>query len=544
MPACTTCQKQFEIRDKDREFYKRFDAPDPEMCPECRLQHKLNFRNERTLYKRTSSLSNQSIVSIYHDQSKYPVYSQQEWWSDKWDGLTYGQDPDFTRPFFEQFQELLQKVPRIALFNVNPTNSDYCQQAYNNKDCYLSVVVKDCEDCMYISHSNSVKDSFDSSFLHHCELSYECLDSEKLYACIGCQSCQNSSNLTHCYDCIGCHDCIGCSGLRNKRYYIMNERHTKEQYEEKMKMLGLNKFSKFLNCKHYFLDLAKKLPHRASRNLNTDNSTGNYLINCKDCALCYDSFELQDCGYCTWIFNSHDCMDVYGMGYSEWVYEGLGVEKLNNCAFNTFVSDSNDIFYSDCCFYSNNLFGCAGLRNKKYCILNKEYSKEEYESLRAKIIEHMKKTGQWGKFFPVALSPFAYNETAANYRFPLTKEEALAKKFTWKEADQRDYLKQSYQIADDVKETDPNICNETLACADCGKNYKIQPKELTYYKRMNVPAPRKCLDCRFMDRFHLRNPRKLHDRKCEKCAKDMKSTYAPDRPEKIYCEACYSEILT
>jgi len=31
----------------------------------------------------------------------------------------------------------------------------------------------------------------------------------------------------------------------------------------------------------------------------------------------------------------------------------------------------------------------------KYCILNKQYSKEEYEELVPKIIEHMQKTGEW-----------------------------------------------------------------------------------------------------------------------------------------------------
>lgn len=543
MANCTTCSKAFEIRDWDREFYKKFDAPDPEMCPECRLQHKLCFRNERTLYKRTSSLSGENIISIYSPEAKHPVYTQKEWWSDKWDGLTYGQDFEFNRPFFEQFQELLWKVPRIALFNVNPTNSDFCQQAYDNKNCYLCMVIEKCEDCMYISHSNGIRDSFDCNFLHECELCYDCLDSNKLYACISCQSCQNSSNLIHCYDCIGCQDCVGCYGLRNKKYYIMNEPYSREDYQAKIKALELNKHSKFVNCRKYFLEFSKKMPHRASRNLNTEDCSGNFLINCKNAHLCYDSFELQDCAYCTWIFNSHDCMDVYGLGHGQFVLEGLGVEAVNNCAFNTFVSDSSDAYYSDCCFHDMYIFGCAGLRGKKYCIFNKQYSREEYESLKARIIEHMKKTSEWGKFFPVSLAPYAYNETAANYRFPLSKEEVLKRGWRWKEPDPKEYLKQSYQVPDDVKTIDEKICNEVMACADCGKNYKVMPKELQFYKKMNIPVPRKCADCRFSDRFKLRNPRKLWDRQCGRCNKAMQTTYAPDRPETVFCESCYMEVV-
>ncbi len=48
MAVCKSCGGDFVIRDEDRAFYKRFDAPDPEQCPDCRLQHRLNFRNERS----------------------------------------------------------------------------------------------------------------------------------------------------------------------------------------------------------------------------------------------------------------------------------------------------------------------------------------------------------------------------------------------------------------------------------------------------------------------------------------------------------------
>ncbi len=49
------------------------------------------------------------------------------------------------------------------------------------------------------------------------------------------------------------------------------------------------------------------------------------------------------------------------------------------------------------CFYCKlltgcqNCFGCISLRNASYCILNKQYTKEEYEALVPQIIEHMSK---------------------------------------------------------------------------------------------------------------------------------------------------------
>ncbi|USN57470.1 MAG: hypothetical protein H6766_03385 [Candidatus Peribacteria bacterium] len=64
-------------------------------------------------------------------------------------------------------------------------------------------------------------------------------------------------------------------------------------------------------------------------------------------------------------------------------------------------------------------FGCDGLRNKEYCIFNQQYTKEEYNELAPKIIDHMKQTGERGEFFHPSLSPFGYNETVANEYYPV-----------------------------------------------------------------------------------------------------------------------------
>jgi len=540
LPAtCARCRQAFTVRDADLKFYENFSVPPPRFCPECRLQHRLQFRNERTLYKRQSTLSQKPIISIYHAANKYPVYAVDEWWSDNWDALEYGQDFDFNRPFFEQFQELLLKVPRIALFNVHPENSDYCQQAYNNKNCYLCSVVKDCEDSMYLTHTNNTKDSYDSSHTQNLQFCHECLDSDKLYECVECQGCQNSNNLIYCYDCIGCSSCLGSAGLRNKKYYIFNKPYSKEEYEKKLASLDLGSFINYQKYKQHFHTISQKAIHRADWNLNTFDCLGNYLIHAKNCFHCFDSFEIEDCSYCTWTFESQNCQDIYGMGTSSFVYQSVGVEKLNTSAFNTFVSDSNDVFYSDLCFYSHNLFGCASLRRKKHCILNKQYSPEAYANLRAKIIAHMQTTGEWGEFFPIGLSPFAYNESVAQEYFPITPETAHAQGFNWHEEDQKEYQKATMELPDHIREAQDEIADGLFACATCQKNYKIPPQELNFLQKMNVPLPRKCPLCRYMERFKMRNPRTLYDRECQKCGTAIKTTYAPERPEKIYCEKCY-----
>lgn len=60
----------------------------------------------------------------------------------------------------------------------------------------------------------------------------------------------------------------------------------------------------------------------------------------------------------------------------------------------------------------SNCFGCVGLHDGyEHCILNTQYTKEEYQLLVPQIIEHMMKTGEWEESFPPKLSSYGYNET-------------------------------------------------------------------------------------------------------------------------------------
>src|SRR3989344_8919102 len=134
---CKNCKKEFEVAEEDLNFYEKMKSPAPNYCPLCRASRRLAFRNERTLYKRTCSSSGKPIISIYPENTPFPVYDQHIWWGDKWDGLDYGQDYDPSRLFFEQWLELRNKVPRISMLNINSVGSDYCNNAKDMKNCYL-----------------------------------------------------------------------------------------------------------------------------------------------------------------------------------------------------------------------------------------------------------------------------------------------------------------------------------------------------------------------------------------------------------------------
>lgn len=43
--------------------------------------------------------------------------------------------------------------------------------------------------------------------------------------------------------------------------------------------------------------------------------------------------------------------------------------------------------------------------------------------------------------------------------------------------------------------------------------------------------------------MNLRNQRKFYERTCGECDKDIITTYALDRPERILCEECYRKLV-
>jgi len=85
-------------------------------------------------------------------------------------------------------------------------------------------------------------------------------------------------------------------------------------------------------------------------------------------------------------------MDAYSGGGSEYSYETLATKNSFKNCFTHRVKESNNLIYCMFSFFSNNCFGCIGIKNKEYCILNKQYTKAEYDTLLPKIISAIQKS--------------------------------------------------------------------------------------------------------------------------------------------------------
>lgn len=552
---CRICLEQFEILADDFNFYEKVSPafngqkyliPPPDLCSECLLKNLLLWRNERGLYARKYDLTGNPIISWFSPDKPQKIYKKDAWWSDGWDARSYGRDIDFTRPFFPQLKELIQVVPWLDLLVDKTYNSDYANFCNNIKDCYLIYASNNDQDCYYVSYLWGCTDCVDCLQGFDSELCYGCIDISKCYNCLYSRNCVNCTDCKFCENCQGCSDCFGCVNLVGKNHYYMNQALSKEAYEEKMSQIRLDSYSQVKQVKEYFAAHRLKHPMRATRIIQCENCTGDFLKNSKNSFECFDTSGAEDCER-IWLGSGpiKDSQDIAGTEQAELCYACVAAGcPVTSMAFCSYVwNGGHKVFYSVLSPGSRNCFGCAGLHKGRYSILNKEYSKEEYEIMAAKLVGHMKETGEWGKFMPPELSPFGYNETLANDFFPLSREQAQKEGFNWSNYEpphpQVGETKPASELPDSIKNVNDDALNWIIKCEITGKPFKLTAQELKYYRRQNIPLPRRHPDERHRERMAFRNSPKLYNRVCAKTGVPIKTTYPPDRPEIIWSEEAY-----
>ncbi len=554
--VCQNCKKDFVIEPDDFAFYETIRVPTPTWCPWCRLKRRLNWQGYRILYKRKCDFTGDIILSTHHSDSPHKVYRQDIWWSDKWDPKDYGRNYDFSKNFFEQFYQLLKEVPLPSLYTAHATmvDSDYCNAASYLKNCYLCFRITGGEDSAYLNIITDGRNSLDCTSLYHSEFCYDSILVNKSYRVFYSANCDGCQDVWFSKDLAGCSSCIGCINLRNKQYCIFNEQYTKEDYKKFFEALDLGTIKSVedfnLKTEKFMLTQPRK-NFSGRRNSNVDSE---YISNSKNVKDSYLFNNGEDLRFCQLLKDgpTAKCYDYtfFGDKGGEWIYEcvwtGLGA---SNNKFGSWNYGAHNIEYCFGCHNSGNLFGCIGIRKGEYCILNKQYTKEEYFDIVNRIkkqmqeIPYIDKFGRkyfYGEMLPSEMSPWAYNESSAFEWFSIEKARAIKEGYLWRDPDAREYAEATIKVPERIKDVEDSFIKEILKCQNCGKNYKIIKMELDFYRKINIPIPLQCPLCRDYARIAKLNSMEVFDRKCIKCGIDIKTSYAPDRPEIVYCESCYN----
>jgi hypothetical protein len=579
--TCPNCKKDFTVEAEDFNFYEKIKVPAPTWCPECRIIRRFVFRNERKLFKVKDAFTGESIFSLYPAQAERKIITQEEWHGDSWEGMGYAREIDFSRPFLRQIFELEKEVP---VYNLNVqfmVNSPYSGNATALKNSYLCFNSNYSEDCMYGNSIDFCKDCVDNSHLNHSERCYESFWLQNCYQCYFSIMCAESHNLWFCRNCLGCNDCFGCANLRKSSYCIFNKKYTKEEYENEIKKFNLNTKTGIKTAREQARAFWQTQPTKYQHGLKNLNSTGSHVTNCKnvkDSFLIRGSENMRYCQYMQ-VPENKDCYDASIWGEkTELNYETMicGENSYNNkFSINCWPACKNNEYCMNL-FSCSDCLGCVGLKKKQYCILNKQYSKAEYETLAEKIKKHMNEMPyldsqglayKYGEFFPIEFSSYGYNNTIAMQHFPITELEAKNKGYPWVEVSPGEYkiTKKAGEIKDSIDEIKDGILNEVIECENCQKAYRVMENELIFLRKEKLPTPNLCENCRFERRIKDRLTIKLYARPCmcvgesditkvyknsakhfhgdSPCVEKFETGHAPEKQEIVYCEKCFQQEI-
>ena len=515
MPICKITNQEFELQPKEIEFYEKMGLPIPDICFEERLRRRLASYNRRHLYKRKCDATGQDIISWISPDKPYKIYNKDYRWSDQWDALEYGRDYDFSKTFNQQFHELMLDVPMLALAQyAEIENSDYTNDLLRAKNCYLIFDGEEGTHSMFGETFAQVHHTLDFFCVTSSEYCYEIMHCNECYNLRWSEFCNNCSNSYFLRDCKSCKNCFGCTNLSQKEYYIYNKPHTKEEYEKFISEIDFRDHDTVEKLKQKFYDFEKQQPYKNLRGTKNENVRGDNMSQSKDCYYCFDGANLRDCLYCTdCLIGARDCLDVHVWGREmDLCYNCVTIgEQVTNIVCSSLIAfGASNVYYSHSCSRgAHDLFGCISLQKKQYCILNKQYTKEEYEDLMPRIVEHMKSTGEWGTYFDPQTFYFGYNESLAWDYYPLEKEEALRLGYKWSEYETKVEAKKSFEankLPSNSEKIPEEVLDWAIICEKSKKPFRLTKKEYNYYKEHKIPIPRLHPNQRHYDRIARKNP--------------------------------------
>lgn len=336
--------------------------------------------------------------------------------------------------FFSHFKQFQDKIPLAYTVQFANENCEYTDSSYLAYNCYLSFAIwLDSKEVLYSAFSYDNIEKVYNSFLVWKQSSnvYQSSWIMNSYNIFYSKYITWSHNIWFSTNMIGCQECIWCDGLQNQKYHIWNVAYEKEEYEKKK--------IEILRDKSSYLKSYSHIKSRKAINFASENVEWNYII---------ESSNILNGG---WIFRLHEgrnLLIINGGDGSRNCYDSVDfwVNCSNYCCVNASAWPATNVFcswqiaVSSFIYYSymlescHHCLWCIWLKNKSYCIFNKQYTKEEWEEKACEIFASMEADGTLGDFFPASMNPFYFNDTLA-YLIDdsFTKEEVEVEGYLWRD---------------------------------------------------------------------------------------------------------------
>jgi len=518
---------------------------DPAWSPAMRFKHLGAFWPHWNLHRRACSATGQPVVSTFSDNCPYPVWKHSYWLEN---ANPPSIDPSLTEAVFPQLWKLFQNCPIQHNLGAGNENCEYTEDWWYSRNCYLCHSGVSCEDLKYCYRVLNINQSQFCSFIFDSEFCVDCVNCFNCFEFIHSFNCKNCQQSAFLYDCRNCSDCLFCTNLRHKHYCIENRQLSKADYLVEKQKWDLRSRRVYETSRKQFLKmLLTSAWHRSLRIDNCENCIGDYLERNKNCHNTFFTSESEDCVNAVRNHQSRNILDVISCYKAELAHNCTLVQDNSYQATHS-LSLTNCQFMDYCayCLNCKHCFGCCGLVGKEYHLFNKEYSRDQYQALKAALVSHMQETGESDTFFPGHFAPNPYSESLASMYFPLDESEVETQGYRKSETRtcQGKNLTSVEEIPDRSDAATGQLSRQVFWDSVAKRPFRIQDDDIEFSARIGVPLANCSYARRIQDNFSL-IPFSGHLRKtvCAKSDQEISTTWPEKYDGRILSEAEYTKLV-
>ena len=395
---------------------------------------------------------NNGIISTYPETERILWVEPFDVFSSHRDELIkFGSEYDFNKSFFDNFSLVFNQIRLPALIRyMENSNAEYCDMAAGIKNVYLSSNITFWSE--NVAYSFSIKDNSRNVFncvsvWNNCDNIYTSVWVINSYNIFYSKYITTSSDIRFSSNLVWCKECLFCSDIENQSYSIYNVPYPKDEY--------LKRKQEILATKEYFLDRYMKIDV-LGKNIGSTNIEDGSFVNVSE--------NIEHWFFVKQVKNWRNLIMIGGKDPCENMYDCFQwASKMENNNYAAMAAWRWDHLVCNCTvewsymYYNMLIEGCSyclwciGLKNKSFCILNKQYTKEERFELADKIFAQMERDWILWAFFPASMNPFYFNDTAAYL---------IDDSFTKEEVTKEWYLRREDEIKVDI----PSGAEVVLSC--------------------------------------------------------------------------------
>ncbi len=425
-------------------------------------------------------------------------------------------------------------MPLPASLNAKEPQNSIASISQGDVNSYFMIACRS-KNSFYSSDAFDVESSTELYTSSHVINSSQVIFAQRIHNCRTVSHSYDCANSAFLFDCRNCEFCFGGTNLRNRKYVLFNKQLTKEEYETAVAAIDLSCRSVFKEQLGKFHELMKREGFWPENfNEKAPQSTGEYLRNCTRMQNCFNCFEgPTDSSWCVWSYGKSErnyfCVGPLDGADDYFVSACL---ESSGCKLSMNLTRCQNVEYSANCTNCKNCFGCVGLSRKKFCILNRQYTEQDYWTELDRIKCLLLERGEYGRPFSGKFSTSYFYEGVAGQNLAATEAERTKYGFDLFDPESEGAigelsgartLRDSNEVPDCAEAVNvAEWAGVPLLDKSVNRRFAFLRPELEFYKQLKIAPPSEHFITRVKNLYQTANIFIMEDASCAKCGKQLR----------------------